>query len=941
VPRDSAPGIPSAVDVIAVRGARQHNLQNLDVDLPRGRLTVITGVSGSGKSSLAFDTLYAEGQRRYVESVSTYAKQFLERMQRPDVDSVTGLSPAVAIQQANPAKSARSTVGTATEIYDYLRLLFARLGETVCPDCGRVVAADSPSSLAREAEAQWPEGQELAVLAPVALPPRLPWKTVVEGLVANGFLRIWAGGQAADIETAPAPRKGTQEVLVVADRFRWSPERAGRLVEAAQAAFARGEGRLLLARDGRLEPRSERWICPVDAREFPRPEPILFSFNSPYGVCPTCRGFGDVLEFDEALVVPDADRTLAEGAIDPWAGSWRWHFGRRLRELSKRTGIPLDVPWRRLSAEQQRVVLHGTEGFRGAFPFLKRLQQKSYKAGNRFLVKRYQRPVRCADCGGARLRPEARWVRLAGASIVDVNRMTVAAALEWVEGLGASLAGERRALAASILDELLGRLRYLRRVDLGYLTLDRLARTLSGGEAQRIELANALGANLVDTLYVLDEPTVGLHPRDAGRLVDVLEDLRARGNTLVVVEHDPLVIRRADWLVDLGPGAGERGGRLLTSGPAAELGDTPTGRFLRGEAAVRRERVAAVPVRWVTVERARLHNLKGVTVRLPVGRLSCVTGVSGSGKSSLVEETLYREAARRLMGAGGEEPGPSDGITGLEALSRAVLVDQSPIGKSPRSNPVTYIKAFDLIREIYAAQPLSASRGYRPGTFSFNVPGGRCETCEGDGTVKIEMYFLADLFVPCDDCGGARYRKDVLEVRYGGLSVREALDLTVDEAIRHFRAVPALAARLGVLQRVGLGYLRLGQPAPTLSGGESQRLKVARELAETALGPTLYVLDEPTVGLHMADVQVLLDVLSGLVERGHTVVVVEHNLDVVRNADWVADLGPEGGEGGGFLVAEGPPEAIAAEPRSYTGRFLAPLLAPGAARPRRRQTVPR
>ena len=922
MPRKPASRPARADDLLSVRGARQHNLQGFDLDLPRGRLSVITGVSGSGKSSLAFDTLYAEGQRRYVESVSAYAKQFLERMQRPDVDAVTGLSPAVAIQQANPAKSARSTVGTATEIYDYLRLLFARLGETVCPDCGRVVTADSPSTLAREAVEQWREGDEVAVLTPVALPPRLPWRTVVEGLAANGFLRLWQGEAAVDLDAGVTPPKGTREILVVADRFRWSPDRSGRLAEAAQAAFARGEGRLVVARGGRLEPRSEHWLCPADGREFPRPEPILFSFNSPYGVCPECRGFGDVLEFDEALVVPDPGRTLAEGAIDPWAGSWRWHFGRRLRELAKRTGIPLDVPWRELRRAQQEMVLHGTEGFRGALPFLRRLQQKSYKAGNRFLVKRYQRAVRCAACDGSRLRPEARWVRLGGAGIVEVNRMTVAAARAWVEELAAGLSGERRAAAAPIVVELRSRLEYLERVDLGYLTLDRLARTLSGGEAQRIELANALGANLVETLYVLDEPTVGLHPRDAGRLVAVLEDLRGRGNTLVVVEHDPLVIGRADWVVDLGPGAGEHGGRLLYSGPPAGLGDTPTGRYLRGAAAVTRRRLTDPPARWLTVRAARCHNLKGVDVRLPLGRLTCVTGVSGSGKSSLVEETLYREAARSLMGAAGPEPGECAGVDGLDGLARAVLVDQSPIGKSPRSNPVTYIKAFDLVRDLYAAQPAAAARGYKPGTFSFNVPGGRCETCEGDGTVRVEMYFLADLFVPCDACGGARYRPEVLEVRYRGVNIREALDLTVDEARRHFRDHPALTARLGVLARVGLGYLRLGQPAPTLSGGESQRLKVARELAETAAGPTLYVLDEPTVGLHVADVQVLLDVLSGLVERGHTVVLVEHHLDVVRNSDGVVDLGPEGGEAGGYLVAEGPPEAIAAAAGSHTGRFL-------------------
>jgi len=923
VARASAPSLPRTRDVVAVRGARQHNLKNIDVELVRGAFNVITGVSGSGKSSLAFDTLYAEGQRRYVESVSTYAKQFLERMPRPDVDAVTGLSPAVAIRQANQAKSARSTVGTATEIHDYLRLLFARLGVFVCPDCGLPVTADSPSGLGLEAERVWAEGEEVAVLAPVTVPPRLPWKTVREGLEANGFLRVWDASGPVELASLTRAPSRADELLVVADRFRWAPGRASRLEEAARLAFSRGEGRLVLARGGQLEPRSERTVCPRDGRAFPALAPTLFSFNSPYGVCPECRGFGDVLRFDVARIVPDPERTLAGGAIDPWAGSWRRHFAGRLRELSKRTGIPLDVPWRKLSRAQQEIVLHGTEGFRGAIPFLERLQRKSYRAGNRFLIKRYQVPVRCEQCDGARIRAEARWVQVAGTTLPEVTRRTVSQARAWVESLAASLEGERAQLAASILGELVSRFAYLERVDLGYLTLDRLARTLSGGEAQRIELANALGARLVDTLYVLDEPTVGLHPRDAERLVRVLEDLARRGNTLVVVEHDPLVIRRSAWLVDLGPGAGERGGELLHAGPPSAIGDSPTGRYLRGELAVTRPRLRQAPSRWLTVRGARGHNLRGVDARFPLERLTCVTGVSGSGKSTLVEETLYRAAARELGESGVEAPEPYDAIEGVEALGRAVLVDQSPIGKSSRSNPVTYIKAFDFVRELFAAQPLAAERGYRPGTFSFNVAGGRCETCEGDGTVKVEMYFLADLFVPCDTCGGDRYKREVLEVRYRGVNIREALDLTVDEALRVFRDHPGLVARLSMLAKVGLGYLRLGQPAPTLSGGESQRLKVARELADAAAAPTLFVLDEPTVGLHVQDVQVLLDVLSGLVERGHTVVLVEHHLDVVRNVDWVLDLGPEGGDGGGWIVAEGMPEAIAAEPRSHTGRFLA------------------
>jgi excinuclease ABC subunit A len=886
------PAAPLPDGIVAVRGARQHNLKNIDVDLPRGRLTVITGVSGSGKSSLAFDTLYAEGQRRYVESVSTYAKQFLDRMERPDLDSVSGLAPAVAIQQANQVKSARSTVGTATEIYDYLRLLFARIGETFCGECGERVSADHPSALTATAEREWTDGEEVAVLAPVALPPRLPWATVAEGLVANGFLRIWTAEGQQDLDPLPALATGSEEVLVVVDRMRWSIDQAPRLAEAFQSAFGRGEGRLLIARGGGLEPKSERWV-------------------------------GDVLEFDESLIIPDPSLTLSEGAVDPWAGSWRSIYSRRLREFSKRTGLPLDVPWKKLTRKQREQVMHGAEGLRGAIPFLERLQRKSYKAGNRFLVKRYQRPVRCRACEGSRLRPEARNVRIDGDNIVEVSRMPVSETLGWVERVDAMLEGESRQQAEPILGELLSRLRYLERVDLGYLTLDRLSRSLSGGEMQRIELANALGANLVDTLYVLDEPTVGLHARDTARLIAVLEDLTHRGNTLVVVEHDPMVAGRADWLVDLGPGAGEAGGQLLYAGHPGRLGDTPTGRYLGGEFQVNRRRLEETPERWLELRGARLHNLQGVTLRIPLGRLTCVTGVSGSGKSSLIEDTLYPAVARLLGFVAPRDPGPHDELVGLAGLDRVVLVDQSPIGKSPRSNPVTYIKAFGVIRDVFAAQPLAAERGYKPGTFSFNVEGGRCEACRGEGAVKVEMYFLADLYVPCEECGGTRFRRQVLEVRFRGRNIHEVLDLTVDEAREAFRGHDSVVNRLQILSRVGLGYLRLGQPATTLSGGESQRLKIARELSEPVGASTLYLLDEPTVGLHATDVQILLDVLSDLVDRGGTVILVEHQLDVVRNADWVVDLGPGGGAAGGRLVAEGTPDEIAGAPESETGRYLA------------------
>jgi excinuclease ABC subunit A len=917
------------VDAIRIRGARQHNLKDLDLDLPRGRMTVVTGVSGSGKSSLAFDTLYAEGQRRYVESVSTYAKQFLGRLPRPDVDSISGLSPAVAIQQSNRARSARSTVGTATEVSDYLRLLFARIGTQNCPRGGRPIVADSPGSIVAEAGA-WDEGLEVRVFAPVRLPERLPWADVAQGLVANGYLRIGLpqkqGAPAlTDLEPLPRLPRGAKSALVLVDRMRWKQGLEARLAEALEGAFARGDGRLelQLGEDAPPAPRSERRECPVDGLTFPEPQPSLFSFNSPLGVCPTCRGFGDVLEFDPARIVPDPRKTLAQGAIDPWAGSWRAHFAKKLADMSKRHGVPLDVPWSRLAPDQRTLVLEGAPGFKGVMPFLERLREKAYKASNRFIVKRYQRPVRCPECHGTRLRREALLVRLGGMDIARLSALTLGELLVFVDELGPRLTPMQQEIAASIFSELTSRLRYLVRVDLAYLTLDRLARTLSGGEAQRIELSNALGANLVDTLYVLDEPTVGLHPRDSDRLCGVLEDLARRGNTLVVVEHDPLLIGRADHVVDLGPGAGTLGGGLLWSGPGSALKDAPTetARYMNGEARVTRRRRAIADAAFVTIEGARQNNLKGETVRFPLGRLTCVTGVSGSGKSSLVEEILY-PTARNLYEHAQEPVGRVGRVTGLEALTRVALVDQSPIGRSPRSNPLTYIKGFDALREAFARTPEALARGYKAGMFSFNVPGGRCETCQGDGMVEVEMYFLADLLLPCDTCDGARYKPDVLEVRYRGLNVRQALDLTVEEARAHFKGVPALGEKLAVLSDVGLGYLALGQPAPTLSGGEAQRLKIARELAVTATWPTLYLLDEPTVGLHMSDVQRLLDVLERLVERGHTVVCVEHNLDVIRNADWLVDLGPGGGDAGGRLVAAGTPEDVARVEESWTGKFL-------------------
>jgi excinuclease ABC subunit A len=913
------PEAPASIDV---RGARQHNLKNVDVSFPRGRLSVVTGVSGSGKSSLAFDTLYAEGQRRYVESVSTYAKQFLERLRRPDVDAIVGLTPAVAIQQVAPARSARSTVGTTTEVYDYLRLLFARLGTVHCGACGRPVAADSPASIAREA-AGWAAEEVVHVLAPVRLSEQMSWEEQAQHLQRAGYTRLWRDGAVLPLDPLPPLAAGESIVPIVVDRLAWRPGEEARLAEACEQAFRRGEGRLEIARGDRPpEPRDERWECSACGTPSLRPEPSLFSFNSPLGVCPACRGFGNVLTFMPELIVPDPSLTLREGAIRTWARSYRQLFWPRLEKLSRERGIPLDVPWRRLSAEHRRLLMHGGEGFRGVIPFLERLQKKAYDVGNRFVVKKYQAAVVCADCGGARLRKEALLVRLSGRTIAEVNAMTVSEALLFVTAL--EFGPRELEIAGPVLREVESRLRFLERVDIGYVTLDRLARTLSGGEAQRIELANALGANLAETLYVLDEPTVGLHPRDTHRLVEILDELAARGNTLVVVEHEPMVMRAASHLVDLGPGAGEAGGQVLYAGPTgAPLLEaaTETARYLTGERTVARARIAGEPSRFLVVEGATHHNLRDTTVRLPVGRLSAVTGVSGSGKSSLVDEVLYRAACRALEGTQREPPGAHRAIRGLESFERAVLVDQSPIGKTPRSCPVTYLGGYAALRQIYARQPAAIARGLGEGAFSFNTGGGRCETCQGAGWVTIEMYFLADVTVPCEACGGDRFRREVLDVRYRGVNICEALDLTADQAFEHFATEPRFTRTLHMLRRVGLGYLRLGQPALQLSGGESQRLKIARELSGRG-GVALVLLDEPTVGLHYADVQRLLDVLDDLVARGDTVVVIEHNLDVIRNCDWVVDLGPDGGDRGGALVAEGPPEAIAACEASWTGRYL-------------------
>ena len=930
---------------IVVRGARQHNLKGFDVEIPRRAITVITGPSGSGKSSLAFDTIYAEGQRRYVESLSAYARQFLERMEKPSVDAVEGLSPAVAIEQRNPTKTSRSTVGTATEIYDYLRLLWARVGRTLCPRCGREMHPATVQSAADEILAL-PEGTRFSVAFPLRLSTHVTHAMVVDSLREQGFLRVAAdgavhhldeiGGGAVDLARA-------RELLVIVDRLTVGAAAAQRLADALGTAFREGDGECVVLREGD-EPRlrfTERFECAYDGTRAPAPTPQLFSFNNPRGACATCNGFGATLEYDLSLIVPHPERSLHDGAIDPWTKPRYDGKRRALAEFARREGIPADVPWRDLDAAQRERLLRArTRAYKGIFPFLADLEEKRYKQYIRVFLRQYQTAQTCPACGGARLQPEALQVRVGDRTIAETSALPVEQLAPWLESL--ALDEFERRVAATILREAVARTRFLVDVGLGYLTLDRATRTLSGGEAQRIALANSLGAHLVDTLYVLDEPSIGLHPRDVSRLLALLHRLRDGGNTVIVVEHDLEAIRAADYMVELGPASGEQGGRLVFSGPLAQAGASPlTGAYLRGERVIPlpEERRALGP-RWLVLSGAREHNLQRVDIRIPLGALTVVTGVSGSGKSTLVHDVLYRALETRIHGEDsakrhlGEAVGAYDALTGWEPLDDVVLIDQSPIGKTSRSNPVTYVKAFDEVRRIFADQPLARKRRYTAGTFSFNVAGGRCEACEGAGQLEIEMVFMADVFVPCDDCGGRRFKPEVLEVRVNGRSIADVLDLTVDEAIRFFPREEKLGQALWQLQQVGLGYLRLGQPAPTLSGGEAQRIKIARELATggRGVGRKLYIMDEPTTGLHLEDIRKLRRVLERLLDQGHTLVVIEHNLDVIKLADWVIDLGPEAGADGGRVVAMGRPEEVARVDGSHTGRWLLPLLAPGAAR---------
>jgi excinuclease ABC subunit A len=967
-------------DRITIRGARTHNLKNIDCEIPHGKLTVITGVSGSGKSSLAFDTIYAEGQRRYVESLSAYARQFLERIEKPDVDFIDGLAPAIAIKQKNSTRNPRSTVATATEIYDYMRLLYARCGTVHCIVCDGIVRRDSVDEIAAAVLALG-DGTRLHALFPVQIAAATPTATEpakkalkknsapatspgplsdalkerLNDLRRRGFNRLYQGGSIYEFSTPESLLEldFTLPVFVLVDRIVVSPDNRARIVDAAEICYREaGEviyevvgGEVVGSDENRPRLRfSAAFECKSCQRVYKEPEPRLFSFNNPFGACPRCQGFGNTIDFDLNLIVPDKSKTLEEGAIDPWTRPKYRSYFTELKRAS--LGVPLDVPWFDLTLEQQEAVLHGKGSFPGVHGFFELMERKKYKLHVRVMLSKYRGYALCPDCRGQRLRAEARAVRVQGKNICDVAGMTITAANAFFAHL--ELTPMQHEIAGSILSELRQRLHFLDAVGLDYLTLDRLASTLSGGEAQRIQLATSLGSRLVGALYVLDEPSIGLHTRDTAKLIRILEELRDLGNTIVVVEHDPDVIRAADYLLDLGPGAGEYGGRILAAGTVAEVEKNPdsiTGRYLSGQLTIPipARRRGAVHEKLgrerLLLRGARIHNLKGVDVEIPLGMLVCITGVSGSGKSTLVHDVLYRAVAQELgRTEGGDPSGLYRDLQGVDRLNDIVLVDQTPIGRTPRSNPITYIKAFDAIRELFASQPEAVRRAYAAGHFSFNVPGGRCDVCEGDGTVTVEMQFLADVELPCEECNGSRYKSSVLEIKYKGKDIHEVLNLTVKEALRFFNGHPKILDKLNVLEEVGLGYVRLGQSATTLSGGEAQRVKLAAHLAtgrassserakaKSVRSRVLYILDEPTTGLHFDDVGKLLTAFRKLIDGGASLIVIEHNLDIIKSADWVIDMGPEGGSGGGRIVATGTPEQIAQSANSHTGEWLARVL---------------
>ena len=940
------------LDRIIVRGAREHNLKNITVELPRDKLVVFTGISGSGKATLAFDTIYAEGQRRYVESLSAYARQFLGLMEKPDVDAIEGLSPAVSIDQKGAPRNPRSTVGTVTEIYDYLRLLFARIGQPHCPVCDRPISRQTPEQIA-DRVLSLPEGTRIYVLGPVVRGRKGEYRQLFEDLRKQGFVRVRVDGVLYELgEEIQLDKNRKHDIAVVVDRLVTRPEIRSRLHDSLETALKLGQGLVYVWREtegGRGEQMvfSTAFACPDHGTTLPEIEPRIFSFNSPYGACSACSGLGFRQEIDPDLVL-DMDKSLADGAVVPWAASSSEYYDQVLRALASAYGVDTKTPLRKLPKPFIRALLYGSDQpirvryhnrygvlrvydtyFEGVVHHLERRYRETDSESMKEEIEKYMSTSPCPECKGTRLRRASLAVRVGGKNIAEVTALTVRQCLEFFRDLRLS---EREALIAEgILKEVRARLGFLVNVGLDYLTLDRTANTLSGGEAQRIRLATQIGSGLMGVLYVLDEPSVGLHQRDNHRLIETLKRLRDLGNTIIVVEHDEDTIRAADWIVDIGPRAGAQGGEIVVSGTLADVIREPrslTGQYLSGA------RRIPLPSRrrkpkggWIVVRGAREHNLKNIDVRVPLGVFVCVTGVSGSGKSTLVDDILYRALAQRVMGAR-VRPGDHDGIEGAHLIDKVINIDQSPIGRTPRSNPATYTKTFDLIRELFSQTPEARMRGYRPGRFSFNVRGGRCEACEGDGIVRIEMHFLPDVYVPCEVCKGKRYNRETLQVLYKGKSIADVLEMTVDEALEFFGAIPRLRHKLQTLHDVGLGYIKLGQPATTLSGGEAQRVKLAAELSRRDTGRTLYILDEPTVGLHFADVERLLQVLHRLVDAGNTVVVIEHNLDVIKTADWIIDLGPEGGDLGGRVIAEGTPEEVAAQDHSYTGQFLRKVLDP-------------
>jgi excinuclease ABC subunit A len=953
---ETIPPILKQQEVLRVRGARVHNLKNVSVEIPHNALTVVTGVSGSGKSSLAFDTVYAEGQRRYVESLSAYARQFLERMEKPEVDEISGIAPAVAIRQKNSTRNPRSTVSTSTEIYDYLRLLYARCGQTFCIKCGSEVRRDSPDEIGTRILAlkfgrrfyvlyqlRLPSAESAGTSKRVAkkrssVPTQDTLRSTLSELQKRGFNRLYQDGRVHEFSSPESllDLHFAKPVYVLVDRLAVNPESRSRLVDSIEICYREGGEAILefVADEGNPAERltfNERFECKNDGTLYQEPEPRLFSFNNPYGACPRCQGFGNTIDFDLNLVVPDPSKSLDDGAIEPWTKPRYRVLLQEAKKWARARGIPTNVSWRQLTAEHRSLILEGDpenkfDGVKGFFAWLER---KKYKLHVRVFLSRYRGYATCPECGGTRLRAEARSVRITGQSITDLCKLTVKEARKFFAGL--KLTESQTKIADKILEEIRTRLQFLDEVGLDYLTLDRLTSTLSGGESQRIQLATSLGSHLVGALYVLDEPSIGLHPRDTQRLIDILKSLRDLGNTVLVVEHDCDTIEAADRILDLGPGAGELGGKLLFSGTYDEIlhdAKSITGKYLSGETRIPVPATRHKPAgKFLRLYGATLHNLQNVDVMLPLGTLIVVTGVSGSGKSTLVHNVLYRALLAKRNSASIKEF--CDRLDGDNHIKEVIIVDQSPVGRTPRSNPATYMKAFDAIRDVFADTPDAKRRGYTAGHFSFNVPGGRCETCQGDGTVTVEMQFLADVELICEECRGQRFKSSILEVRYHGKNVHDILEMTVREALAFFINVPKVVSKLKVLNEIGLGYLRLGQSATTLSGGEAQRLKLAAHLTRTENQGVLYILDEPTTGLHFDDIAKLLAAFRRLLESGASLLVIEHNLDVIKSADWLIDLGPEGGDQGGKIIATGTPEQVARNPQSHTGRFLAKVLANG------------